>query len=158
MPGSYEQGGKVSAPDHTLEDWGRTSRCLAQALTTVKHKTVWVSRLVRNVPLLRVDVWLWWLFVFVGMGTEAKPCSLGRSGSALRNERSGVPSLGNPRLHVLVSQPSRVTAERCGTTNSEGSSDVQRCSACSVQLRVSGGFAHASPSPYVAVEIVCAPL
>ena len=46
------------------------------------------------------------------MRTEAKPCSLGRSGSAYSNERRCDPGLRNPGLHVLVAAPPGVVFVR----------------------------------------------
>src|SRR5215469_4561372 len=45
------------------------------------------------------------MFVCVGMRTEAKPCSLGRSGSAYPNARRSRHPRWNPRLHVLITSP-----------------------------------------------------
>src|SRR5215469_8768827 len=47
------------------------------------------------------------MFVCVGMRTEAKPCSLGRSGSAYPNARRSRHPRWNPRLHVLITSPPR---------------------------------------------------
>ena len=54
-----------------------------------------MSPLVNSIEMspFRVDVSCGPLFVFVEIRTEAKPCFLGRSGSAYLNERPSDPSL-----------------------------------------------------------------
>jgi hypothetical protein len=53
-----------------------------------KTDTKDLSRLFRNVPILNsIEMSPCWVEVIVGMRTEAKPCFLGRSGSAYSNER-----------------------------------------------------------------------
>jgi hypothetical protein len=46
--------------------------------------------------------------VFVGMRTEAKPCTFGRSGRAHANERRCHSRVRNPWLHVLITLPPRM--------------------------------------------------
>ena len=57
-----------------------------------------LSRLFKNVPIVNsIEMYPCWVEVIVGMRTEAKPCFLGRSGSAYSNER-----VRRPGLHVLI--------------------------------------------------------